>query len=292
MKLLKEIKNKIGFLRLLVKRRRFYPLLKIDILRYILCWVRKFYYINIRKKLKIWDGSQENMITLKSNGNSTIEYNLQGLHDVSCARSLRIIKPLSVIELFKPLSEMPIRGGELNDLDYPCEAKILTIGPRTEGEIFCLAAYGFQLKNIRGLDLISYSPHIDVGDMHIMPYADNSFDIVICSCVLVYSKMPKEACREIMRVCKNDGLICIAQDTVPNAGEDHLESTGKRTIFCKDYLEFFNPYVKRVFFQHELPERLAQVQTNQGSNYTMSLIFQLQKESEDYASYLEKPCLA
>ncbi len=32
--------------------------------------------------------------------------------------------------------------------------------------------------NIRGLDLFSCSPRIDVGDMHDMRYADNSFDVI------------------------------------------------------------------------------------------------------------------
>ena len=267
---------KINSLVFLIRRRRLYSLLKIDLVRFFFCKIRKYYYINIKKQLKTWNGSTASLITLES-GDSTIEYNMKGLHDVSGARSLRIIKPLSVIELLRPLPEMARKGGELNDLDYPCGAKILTIGPRTEGEIFCLIAYGFKPENIRGLDLISYSPYIDVGDMHNMPYADNSFDVVICSCVLVYSKEPDKACKEILRVCKEGALICIAQDTVPHAGQDHIEKLGKATLLCKDYLELFNQNVKRVFFQHELPERLAPVQAGQGSNYTMGLIFQMQK---------------
>ena len=40
------------------------------------------------------------------------------------------------------------------------------IGPRNEAEIFMLWSYGFKLENIVGLDLISYSPLIDLGDMY------------------------------------------------------------------------------------------------------------------------------
>ena len=261
----------------LYKKRRVYSLLKIDLFRFLICKARKFYYIKVRKKLKIWDGSEERFIIIASTNDSTIQHNLKGLHDVSSARSLRIIKPLSVIESYRTLNTMPILGGELHDLDYPCEAKVLSIGPRTEGEVFCLMAYGFKPKNIIGIDLISYSPFIDVGDMHCMKYADNAFDIVICSCVLVYSKDPLLACSEILRVCRNGGLICLSQDTTPNAGKGHLESNLKQqTITIDHYLKLFSPFVKRVFWQHELPERL-QDDCNIGSNYTMSVIFQIEK---------------
>lgn len=278
MNILNVIVKKIKSVSFLLKRRRWYPLLKIDMIRFFVCKIRKFYFIKLKKQLTLWNGSQANLVTMQS-GDSTIEHNLKGLHDISCARSLRIIKPLSVIELFRPLREMPLRGGELNDLDYPCNAKVLTIGPRTEGEIFCLIAYGFEPKNIRGLDLISYSPFIDVGDMHQMPYPDNSFDIVICSCVLVYSKNPQKASEEIIRVCKPGGLICISQDTVPDSGDGHIEALGKQTLLCEDYLTLFKKNVRRVFFQHELPERLAPILPNEGANYTTSLIFQIQKDS-------------
>ena len=42
-----------------------------------------------------------------------------------------------------------------------------------------LTSAGFDPANIRGLDLISYSSMVDVGDMHDLPYEDDSFDIVI-----------------------------------------------------------------------------------------------------------------
>lgn len=276
MSIFNAVKNKIYFLVLVLRKWRLYSLLRIDILRFILCWIRKYHYIYICKNLRIWDGSQLNLAKLET-GFSTIQHNLNGLHNLSSARSLRVIKPLSVIESYRPLQEMPLQGGELHDLDYPSNAKVLTIGPRTEGEIFCLIGYGFKPSNIRGLDLISYSPFIDIGDMHNMPYAADSFDIVICSCVLVYSINPKLACKEILRVCKNDGLICIAQDTGTDTGKAHMNILGKQTILTQDYLNLFEGNIKKVFFQHEFPERLNELPINNNSKYTMSLIFQLKK---------------
>ncbi|MCH8073872.1 MAG: hypothetical protein IIA09_18220 [Proteobacteria bacterium] len=39
-----------------------------------------------------------------------------------------------------------------------------------------MSAYGFNLKNIQAIDLFSYSPLIDVMDMHEMEYGDSRFD--------------------------------------------------------------------------------------------------------------------
>lgn len=260
----------------LVKNIRWYAFYRIDLFRYIICRVRKIYFINIKRQLKIWSGEKKSILTLNS-GIDAIEHNIQGLHDLSCARALRIVKPLSVIETYRPLEGMPALGGTLYDLDYICNAKVLTIGPRTEGEIYCLRAYGFKPENIRGLDLISYSPYIDVGDMHNMPYPDDSFDIVIASCVLVYSMDPDKACKEILRIVKKEGLVCIAQDTNLIPENNRVKVSGKNALRLSDYLDYFNKHVKRVFFQHELPERLRLIKDNEGACYTSSLIFQVEK---------------
>src|SRR6202011_4942535 len=83
-------------------------------------------------------------------------------------RTLKLIRPVSVIEGLGP----------------PEKQRLLAIGPRSEAEIFRIWAHGYRLCNIRGLDFISYSPLIDLGDMHALPYADSSFDVVLCGWVL------------------------------------------------------------------------------------------------------------
>jgi len=70
----------------------------------------------------------------------------------------------------------------------PHERKILLIGPRSETELYSVKAAGFAMENVSALDLFSYSPLITPGDMHAMPFADNSFDIVFITCVMSYSK--------------------------------------------------------------------------------------------------------
>jgi len=66
-------------------------------------------------------------------------------------------------------------------------------------------------KNIRGLDLISYSPWVDLGDMHAMPYEDDTWDITLVSMVLTYSENPRKVVDEVVRVTKSGGGSgCIA----------------------------------------------------------------------------------
>ena len=56
-------------------------------------------------------------------------------------------------------------------------------------------SYGISRKNISAIDLISYSPWIDLGDMHNLPYKDNSFDIIICGWVIAYSNKKETTVR-------------------------------------------------------------------------------------------------
>ena len=92
-----------------------------------------------------------------------IEHNLPGLEYWNiAARTNRLIRPLSAID--RVFFHAP-------------DLKVLSIGPRNEVELLNLVAHGFLPDNIRGLDLFSSSPWIDVCNMHNMPYPDNSFDV-------------------------------------------------------------------------------------------------------------------
>ena len=55
--------------------------------------------------------------------------------------------------------------------------------------------------------IISYSPLIELADMHSIPYPNNSFDVVISSCTLVYSTKVKKAIDEIKRVSKPGAIF-------------------------------------------------------------------------------------
>ena len=97
---------------------------------------------------------------------------------------------------------------KFNKSDFK-KLKLLSIGPRAEGEIFNLFAHGFELNNITGLDLFSYSPYIKLGDMHKLEFKDEEFDIVLMGWCLGYSNNKKLALSEVKRVIVKDGVIMI-----------------------------------------------------------------------------------
>lgn len=95
--------------------------------------------------------------------------------------------------------------------DCPRES-LLVIGPRYEPEL--LMARGLGWERVRGLDTFSYSPSIDVGDMHQLPYEDDEFDSILCAWTLSYSSEPAVAGREIARVLKPGGYAVLSMQKV------------------------------------------------------------------------------
>ena len=190
-------------------------------------------------------------------GKSAIEHNLAGLfNDCSSARSARLIRPLSVIEHGRPLSLLNRAQGSLTDIDFETNSKVLSIGPRTEAELLMLWAYGYKLENIKGADLISYSPLIDLVDMHNMPYNDNSFNVIVCSCTLVYSTDVDRAIKEIKRVGTSDCLFAFMFHV---SDKQYIKTTEKmvgRDIASRNaiaYSFFENP---DIFYSHFCSENL------------------------------------
>jgi SAM-dependent methyltransferase len=98
---------------------------------------------------------------------------------------------------------------------------VLSIGSRTEAELFSLVNAGFCLKNVQCIDLFSYSPYITVGDIHHLEYPNAAFDVVVCGWVLEFCNNIPQACAEIKRVTKKGGIICIG-------GMHHPSSTNMR----------------------------------------------------------------
>lgn len=89
---------------------------------------------------------------------------------------------------------------------------ILSIGPRFESELFGYRGLGIKWRNIKGLDTFSYSPKIQVGNMHSAPFKSESFDIIVCGWTIAYSANPVVAFREFFRLLKPDGKIVITWD--------------------------------------------------------------------------------
>jgi SAM-dependent methyltransferase len=137
---------------------------------------------------------------------------------------------------------------------------VLCIGPRSEGELLNLKGFGF--RNVRGLDLITYSPWIDLGDMHAMPYADNAFGILVMGWVLAYSHSPGKAAQEAVRITRNGGLIAVGVEARPETAAELAKAGGyevcdiKRLESVAEILKLFVPHVDRVFFNHDAPTPL------------------------------------
>lgn len=151
-------------------------------------YLRFIYFTKFRSKLKTFD--------INNSLENTIEYNLTAFkhirNDFSMNRMMYLIHGLLSLEFIDK------------------NAKILVLGPRTENDLLILNGYGF--KNVVGLDLITYSPYILLGDMHAMPFIENDFDVVICGWTISYSKEPDIACNEIYRVLNSSGIAIFGFD--------------------------------------------------------------------------------
>jgi hypothetical protein len=175
----------------------------------------------------------------------TLKHNLKSLKDFSNPRMDLLIRPLSVLEFLNKGSN------------------ILMIGPRNENDILRLMASGFSLARVRGLDLMSYSPLIDVGDMHETPYENNQWDAIICGWTLSYSRNPELFSREIVRIAKPGCAIAIAVEYASLSYEDSIalggysiEDKGFERINSVDQiLRLFEGHVEHVYFSHDAPLR-------------------------------------
>jgi len=129
---------------------------------------------------------------------------------------------------------------------------VLSIGPRSEIEIFALLAAGFSQNKIRAIDLFSYSPLVQLGDMHAIPFPDNSFDIVFVGWVMTYSRDHQLVAREIARVARDKAIIVLAGDYCDET-IDHPDFAGKRQYMssCDQLLSLFPENIGRVYFRHD-----------------------------------------
>lgn len=200
--------------------------------------VLRFLYFNyLRGGMSVAEQSHESV------ADNTVMHNLKGIR-----RSIRRVGRSAV--LIRPLSVIPRLQRRLPD------AKVLSIGPRSEAELLCLAAHGFRLKNVTGVDLLSYSPRIDIGDMHALKYADDSFDVVIASRVLGYSDAPEIACAEMLRVTRHDGYIAIntgdlQPDSTTNEDLDYKPGSDRVYSSLADILDLFGDAVGHVHFSND-----------------------------------------
>lgn len=101
-----------------------------------------------------------------------------------------------------------LMGRPLHDMDVLC------VGPRGGAELLLLWLYGVRWQRLTAVDLVPRHRKVGRGDMHRMPYADGSFDLIYAAFVITYGRWA-EALREIRRVLRPSGLVALAWATSP-----------------------------------------------------------------------------
>lgn len=157
-------------------------LLKSSSVRRYLCFLRQVYFKSTSGLKTAYSDKANDM---------TLYHNMFGIWQTN-DRFIKLASPLFSLETFDP------------------SGSTLIVGPRNEHDLLIFKSLGGSWKNTRGLDLITYSPKIDLGDMHSMPYQENTYDTVICGWTLSYSDNPSAAVSEMLRVLKPGGLLALA----------------------------------------------------------------------------------
>jgi hypothetical protein len=220
-------------------------LLLVDFIRYAVVAARFIWFAKVLRRLRTFQCGGSDPSSVAGN---TILHNLKGLRDLAVNRSHLLVRPLSVIETLA------------------VDARILSIGPRTEGELFNLAAHGFVWRQITGLDLISYSPRVQLGDMHQMSFPADSFDAVVLGWVFAYSEDPSRAAREVIRVARHGAVVAVGVEFNPMSPEEVIREAGylpgarKRILSCEEILGFFGHAVDHVYHNHTVaPHRKSEM---------------------------------
>ena len=144
---LKKIFNQSFFLRTnIFSRLKFFFIWEI-------CYIRFLYYFILKKNFKIYESIENDTIG--------VDYSKKTFYD----GRLPIYRPSD--RIFYPFFNL------ISDPNLIKE-KILILGPRYENEIYLAKAFGF--KKVYALDTFSYSPLVEMGDIHNLKYSDNFFD--------------------------------------------------------------------------------------------------------------------
>lgn len=146
-------------------------------------------------------------------------------------------------------------------------SSLLVIGPRNEAELLLLSCYGFPLKKMAAIDLFSYSPLIDLMDMHALNYPDNSFDVVYSCFVITYSDQIPRACEEAARVARDGALVVFAFEHLTEGYANKL-GVNRLNGGLSDLFKHFEGHIDHIFWQEEF---------RSGTSVTCSTVFRIRK---------------
>ena len=222
---------------------------KIDLLRTAVVFLRFIYFYYIKKNIKYYiekEESNKNHIEVHRNNkkHTVISHNMHFVEDlINLKKTYKKFNGSKTASLIYPFKAIDF-------IDYN-KNKVLSVGPRNEGELFLIRSLGFNWRNIHSIDLINYSSLTDLGDMHKSFYSDSLFDHIVCGWVLTYSNNFEKILDEMLRVVKNKGLISIGFSYAPKhpndvrvytKGAEALDSTEQILKKYKDNIEhiYFN----------------------------------------------------
>lgn len=215
-------------------------------LRAFFTFSRMIYFIKIKGNMKSLETNPQFVAekTLRSNRRRVIEDNQLPAHPTArtlLGLDLDVIggKSMRFIDFAKFFY-----SGRVKD------KKVLLIGPRNEAEIFTFLGNGFGRKTLFSIDLFSYSPLINIMDMHNLKFADNEFDIVYAGWVISYSENRTKAISEMLRVTRPGGVVGITATLSPVSNEDLIAKRGymvgskNRLQNLTDLSDLFLPFVE------------------------------------------------
>ena len=190
-------------------------LYKIDILRTTIVIIRFIFLFHIRKKIKYYiDPNKkidDHIIVPREDGSkkTVITHNMRFIENFfDFRKTFRRFNGSKTKQISFPLMSIDYLNFERD--------KVLSVGPRNEGELFQIRSMGFKWQNIYGIDLLSYSNLVTLGDIHNSKYMDNFFNVILCGWVITYSTNYEKILDELLRIVKNKGIISIGFSYNPN----------------------------------------------------------------------------
>ena len=197
-------------IRVIVTKLNLIALLRITGIR---LFVVKTRYRFLKKNLRVKNDGSESI------GEKTLSHNLSAFEEDDSAfgcgqRMGLLIYPVVAYNTFHSID----KGKQ----------KVLIVGCRTEDDIYWMKSYGFQ--QTIGLDLISYSKHVLIGDIHKTEFKDESFDVVMLGYMIAYTKDPLTVVKECRRILKKGGLLGIGIDYIPDFDPNHLIPPQENTL--------------------------------------------------------------
>jgi SAM-dependent methyltransferase len=161
---------------------------------------------------------------------------------------------------------------------------VVCIGNRWLGEILYFRQ-NLGLKKAIGMDLFSADPElVVVGDMHRMPFEDNSVKMIFIRQALSKSHDVRLVVNEMLRVLKKNCFVIIEIPGPYGWGVNRLRGTDVKS--AKNLLRLFHGKVRRIIYQDEIPPYRAAY--DEDVQRLIRVFIEIEKDGWGQASTIEK----